>query len=303
MKISFCYFINHQFIITIYCDKENQQETIVKKIFNGILRDCTRKTAKKLYMKINIHTPKKTLPSDNIDFGFLLAGLVDSDGHFSKIPELVIFFHENQVFLPYYLRKKIGYGIVSKLKNRRAVRFVISHSLGLERVCDLVHNKLQHLDKIIQYNTLLLSLKGFKLTEKHSFSLKENSWFAGFFLGDGSFQIKIIKKKSFHLPEVRVLIQIEQKTACLLLQIQKHFGGSVERIVSQNTYYYSSVSFDSAKRLIQYFDKHQLMGFKHTQYLLWRKVCLKIQNGYYKKTDLDIQWICNVKKRIHYLDK
>ena len=251
-------------------------------------------------MKISIHPPKKTKPSDSTEFGFLLAGLVDSDGHFSKIPQLVIAFHENEPSLPYYLKKRIGYGTVYKLKNKRAVRFVISHSLGLERVCGLLHNKLQHFDKIAQYNNRLLSLKGFVLTEKKVFSLKENSWFAGFFLGDGSFQIKIIKRKN---TEVRAVVQIDQKTNTLLLQIQKEFGGYVGKRLSQNTFYYSSVSFDSAKRLIQYFDNHQLMGVKHTQYLLWRKVCLKIQNKFYKRTDIDLQWILNVKKRMSFLKR
>lgn len=249
-------------------------------------------------MKISIHPPKKKKPSDNADFGFFLAGLVDSDGHFSKIPQLVICFHEKSVFVPYFLRKKIGYGTISKLKNKRKVCFIISHSLGLERVCGLVHNKLQQFDKITQYNTRLFSLKKFKLTENHSFSLRENSWFAGFFLGNGKFQIKIINNKSCRLPEVRVVIQIDQKTDLLLLQIQKEFGGSVGKRLSQNTFYYSSVSFDSAKKLIQYFDRHQLMGVRHTEYLLWRKVCLKIQN---KETDIDFKWICNVKKRMSLL--
>lgn len=266
----------------------------------GSSETVREKLQKKLYMKISIHTHKKTKPSDNTEFGFLLAGLIDSDGHFSKIPQLVICFHENEAFLAYYLKKKIGYGIVSKLKNKRGVRFVISHSLGLERVCGLVHNKLQHLNKITQYNTRLLSLKGFILTEKTFFSYKENSWFAGFFLGDGSFQIKIIKRKN---TEVRAVVQIDQKTDILLLQIQKEFGGSVGKRLSQDTFYYSSVSFDSAKRLIQYFDKHQLTGIKHTQYLLWRKVCLKIQNKFYKRTDIDLQWIRNVKKRMSFLKK
>lgn len=78
---------------------------------------------------------------------------------------------------------------------------------------------------------------------------------------------------------MRVAIQIDQKKGedNLLLQIQKEFKGFVAKRRSLYTFYYSSVPFDSAKRLIQYFDKHQLMGVNHTQYLLWRKVCLKIQ--------------------------
>lgn len=185
-----------------------------------------------------------------------MAGLIDNDGHFST--QLVITFHEKDSHLACLLKEKIGYGIISKLKNKRAITFVIPHSLGLERVCALVHNKLQHLDKITQYNSRLSSLKGFKLTEKTVYSLKDNSWFAGFLLGGGSFQIKVIKRAERERLEVRAVIQIDQKTDPLLLQIQKDFGGFVGKKSSLDTFYYSSVFFDLPKRLVQYFDNHHL---------------------------------------------
>ena len=86
-------------------------------------------------MEVSIHKPKTTKPNSIVDFGFFLAGLIDSDGHFSKIPQLVVCFHEKQIHVPYYLKKKLGYGIVSKVKNKKAVNFIMAHSLGLEKVC------------------------------------------------------------------------------------------------------------------------------------------------------------------------
>lgn len=258
---------------------------------------------KKKHMTVSIHKPK-TQKTDEISFfSYLLAGLIDSDGHFSKIPQSVIPFHEKEMHLPYYLKKKIGYGTVSKIKKKRAVKYVVAHSLGLEKVCALVHNKLQHKDKIIQYNTRLNSLTNFKKTEKQNFCLNENAWFTGFFLGDGIFQIKIIKRSSTHnkQPEVRVVIQIDQKTEDLLLEIKNAFGGSIGFRTSQNTYYYSSVSFGSAKKVIQYFDRFHLIGIKGTQYALWRKVFLKIQDKNYNRTECDTKWITNVKKRMSFL--
>lgn len=262
-------------------------------------------------MEVSIHKPKTTKPYGIVDFGFFLAGLIDSDGHFSKIPQLVVCFHEKEIHTAYYLKKKLGYGIVSKVKNKKAVKFIMAHTLGLEKVCALVHNKLQHKQKIIQYNTRLGSLyplKSFTFTEKQIlFSIKENPWFTGFFMGDGCFQIKIIKRTDRKKAEVRVVIQIDQKTNCLLLQIKDAFGGSVLFRKSQNTFYYSSVNFASAKRIVQYFDQFHLMGIKMTQYTLWRKVFLKIQNNNFNRTELDYKWISKIKKRMSdshsYTDK
>lgn len=252
-------------------------------------------------MKVNIHNPKARKPCNIVDFGFFLAGLIDSDGHFSKIPQLVVCFHEKEMHIPYYLKKRLGYGIVSKVKNKKAVNFIMAHSLGLEKVCAVVHNKLQHKDKIIQYNTRLHSLKNYIYTEKQPFSIKDNWWFAGFFLGDGCFQIKIVKRKDRKYPEVGVVIQIDQKTEVLLLQIKNTFGGSIGFRKSNNTFYYSSVSYSSAKKCIEYFDQYHLMGVKYTQYMLWRKVFLKIQEKNYKKSILNTKWIFNVKKRMTLL--
>ena len=252
-------------------------------------------------MKVNIHKPKAQKPCNIVDFGFFLAGLIDSDGHFSKIPQLVICFHEKEMHIPYYLKKKLGYGIVSKVKNKKAVNFIMAHSLGLEKVCAVVHNKLQHKDKIIQYNTRLHSLKNYIYTEKQQFSIKDNWWFAGFFLGDGCFQIKIVNRKDRKYPEVRLVVQIDQKTEVLLSQIKNAFGGSIGFRKPWNTFYYSSVNYSSARKYIEYFDHYHLMGVKYTQYVLWRKVFLKIQEKNYKKSVLNNKWIFNVKKRMTLL--
>lgn len=93
------------------------------------------------------------------------------------------------------MKKQISYGIVSKIKNKKAVKFVISHSKGLEKVSNLIHNKLQHTQKILQYITRLNKLSSFQLTKIMDFPLFENYWFSGFFISDGCFQIKIVHRK------------------------------------------------------------------------------------------------------------
>ncbi|RYX79681.1 hypothetical protein EON70_00780 [bacterium] len=252
-------------------------------------------------MIISKHRPQTQKPESEWAFSFFLAGLIDSDGHFSKIPQLVISFHEKEMHIPYYLKKKIGYGIVSKVKKKRATKFVIAHRLGLEKVCALVRNKLRHQDKIAQYNTRLSSLPNFESTENNPLPLRENAWFSGFFSGDGCFQIVIVKREGRKNPSVGVVAKIDQKTQNLLLQIKNEFGGSLGFRASQNTFYYSCTSYDSITKCIQYFDRFHLMGVKQTQYVIWRKVFLKIQDKNYKFTEPHLKWISSVKKRMQSL--
>lgn len=257
-------------------------------------------------MVVSVHRPQPLKHRNSTQFGFFLAGLIDSDGHFSKIPQLVISFHEKEMHVPYYIKKEIGYGVVSKVKGKRAAKFVLAHSLGLEKVCKLVHNKLLHRDKISQYNTRLHTLSSFKITEGTTFSIEKNAWFAGFFLGDGSFQMKILNRRRGNLqcqerPEIRLVVQIDQKTDHLLLEIKKVFGGNIGFRSSQNTFYYSSTTFRAAERLIKYFDRFHLMGVKLTQYVIWRKVFLKTRDQGYKHTPLHLKWIASAKKRMSLL--
>ena len=60
--------------------------------------------------------------------------------------------------------------------------------------------------------------------------------------------------------------------------IKTFLGGNIGYRKSQDTYYYGSTSFGSARKVIQYFDKYHLQSRKHLSYLRWRKVYLLIQN-------------------------
>ncbi len=250
-------------------------------------------------MSISIHRPNTKRHNKDSDFSFFLAGIVDGNGHFNAIPQLVICFAKKDAIVPYFIKKKIGFGIVKKEKDKAAILFILSKAKGLEKACNLLHNKLQDATKILQYNT---RLKGFLQTKKVFFALSENPWFSGFFCSDGCFQIKILQIKGKPLPEVRLVIEINQKQETLLLQIKEAFGGSIHFHAPQNTYNYSSVSFLSARKIIQYFDKFSLMGAKQTQYVLWRKVYIKIQENAHLETD-GISYIKNIKERMSALGK
>ena len=250
-------------------------------------------------MPISKHRPKidPTLQTQN--FPAFLAGVIDGDGHFNTIPQLCIAFHEKDVSVAYYIKSRIGFGTVSKVRNKRAYTFKISHKGGLQTVSTLVCDRLHLESKRIQYNTRLHSLPNFKLTSEPGAPLINSAWFCGFFYSDGSFQIKLVKKNTNRkgLRQVRLVIQIDQKDVRPLEHIKNAFGGYIGYRATQNTYYWSSVSFESAQRVCAYFDKYPLMGTKQLEYILWRRVYIKIQEGLHLEEE-GVVWIEKQKRKI-----
>jgi len=118
--------------------------------------------------------PKQIKLINNEDFGYYLAGLIDGDGHFSSAEQLVIVFHILDVSLAYYIKKRLGYGSVKKVKNKKAVIFVISSKKGLEVVFNLITGKLRHINKIIQVNKILEKDKFKEIRKSLNFSNNNN---------------------------------------------------------------------------------------------------------------------------------
>jgi hypothetical protein len=61
--------------------------------------------------------------------------------------------------------------------------------------------------------------------------------------------------------------QIDQKKDNLLLLIKDFLGGNIGYRANQDTYYYGSTSFGSAKNVINYFDNFHLLSSKHINFL------------------------------------
>ena len=78
--------------------------------------------------------------------------------------------------------------------------------------------------------------------------------------------------------EIRLYVQVYQKTRLLLDLIKDKFGGNIGYRKSQDTYYYNSTSFGSAKKFISYLDKYHMLSSKHLNYLKWRKAYLLVQS-------------------------
>lgn len=251
---------------------------------------------------ISVHSSKYLKPLSDNQFGHYLAGLIDGDGHFSSQQQLVIVFNGLDVSLAYYIKERLGFGHVRKLKDRNAYILVISNTEGLTKVINLIDGKLRTYNQVInnilsnhKYENLKKSLD-FKINSTKDFN---NHWIAGFSDADASFQIKVINKPSRSKPEIRLNYQIDQSDSNVLILIKEYFGGNIGYRKSQNTYYYGSTSFGSAKNVIKYFDEYHLQSTKHINYLKWRKAYILIQNKDHL-TEKGINQIIELKDSMRY---
>ena len=105
---------------------------------------------------ISVHTPKHLKPVTDEQFGHYLAGFIDGNGHFNSKQQLIIEFKSLDASLAYYIKKRLGYGSVKKVKNKNAFVFilVITAKKGIEKVIELINGKIRtenKLNQIINY--------------------------------------------------------------------------------------------------------------------------------------------------------
>ena len=231
---------------------------------------------------ISVHVPKHLKPVNDESFGHYLAGLIEGSGQFNSTQQLVIEFNFLDASLAYYIKNRLGFGSVKKVKDKNAFLLVISAKKGIEKVIHLINGKLitdNKYNQIIQNILNHRSYADFKKEIDFKLNLKKdlkNHWLAGFSEADTSFQIKIFHRNN--KVEVRLNFQIDQKNKDVLLLIKDFLGGNIGYRKSQDLYFYGSTSFGSAKNVINYFDKYHLLSSKHVNYLKWRKAYLIIQN-------------------------
>lgn len=234
---------------------------------------------------ISVHVPTHLKPLNDQQFGHYLAGLIDGDGHFSSQQQLVIVFHSPDVQLAYYIKSIVGFGNIRQVKDKNAYLYIISNKDGMLRIINLINGKLRTINKFNQViNNVLSHSRYADITENLEFKINDSSdynnhWIAGFSDADASFQIKIINRNNKPRPEIRLNFQIDQKDKNVLLFIKNVFGGNIGYRESQNTYYYGSTSFGSARKVINYFDYFHLQSSKHINYLKWRKAYILISEN------------------------
>ena len=262
----------------------------------GMLQQAATENVK----AISVHNSKHLKPVSDNQFGHYLAGLIDGDGHFSSKQQLVIAFNELDVSLAYYIKERLGFGQVRKVKDKNAYVLIVSKKEGLTKIINLINGKL----RTYKYNQVINNILSNPRYEifKNSIVFKINStkdfnnhWIAGFSDADASFQIKILERANRSKPEIRLNYQIDQKNNDLLILIKDYFGGNIGYRKSQDTYYYGSTSFGSARKVIKYFDEYHLQSTKHINFLKWRKAYLLIQNKYHL-TEHGIRQIKELKK-------
>ena len=252
--------------------------------------------------EISEHVAKHIKPINNDQIGHYLAGLIDGDGHFSHAQELVIVFSSPDASLAYYLKERLSNCNVRKVKDKNAYLLIVSKKEGILVVLNLINGKLrsentfnQVINNILNHNRYKDISINFTMNYSDDFY---NHWLAGFSDANASFQIKIINRSLINKAEVRLNYQIEKKNKILLLKIKDYIGGNIGYRNTQDTYYYGSTSFGSAKNIIEYFNKFNLQSRKHVSYLRWRKVYMLIQNREHL-TDKGLNKIIKIKSLIN----
>jgi hypothetical protein len=125
--------------------------------------------------------------------------------------------------LAYYIKERIGYGRVTKIRNKNAVILRISTREGIEKVINLTNGKLRvqyKMDNMKKHLTDCYKKKYIIIKERGSSHLNtksniQNYWLAGFIDADASFQIKIMDRINLNGStriEVRLYLQIDKKT-------------------------------------------------------------------------------------------
>lgn len=260
------------------------------------------------YLKpISIHESKHLKPLNDDQFGQYLAGLIDGDGHFSTQQQLIIVFNLSDISLSFYIKEKLNFGQVKKIKDRNACILIVSKKEGIENILNLINGKIRTENKFNQIVNRILTNHNYTEFNKNIKFIRntnkdmDNYWLAGFSDADASFQIKIINRISINKLEIRLNYQIDQKNKDILSLIREFLGGNIGYCKKQDTYYYGSTSFRSAKNVIEYFDKFHLQSSKYINYIKWRKAYLFIQNRDHLNEE-GIKKIVKLKKTINRLD-
>jgi hypothetical protein len=238
---------------------------------------------------ISEHAPKSKKPLTDREFVYFLAGLIDGGGLISKKGDLLIVFHEKDISVAYYVKKALNLGDIKKVKGYKA--YIFRCIRNLKKITELILDKLKQPKKIKLFNSHFIPKKVFtpfsllhrlneesgQLTEPNPDCLLKNYWLTGFIQANGSFVIKTLRR--LNKIENQIVIQVNQEDGFLLKRIQHTLNGYIGSRESCKSYYYSSLSFLSAIKVINYLDSYQVMGASLTAYWLWRKAYLILQNN------------------------
>ena len=250
--------------------------TTIKNIFNN----KSNYTSYKNLPLILEHVPKHNSNLSDTDLGYFLAGLIEGDGWFGK-KELHIIFNEKDITLAYFIKKRIGYGNVYKIKNKKAVRYICKNKNGLSIILSLINGKLlskSKYDQLIKHN--YSENFNYKILPPSNILNLDNYWLAGFTQADGCFHISIVKSKTHNTGfSVRLEYSLKQNDLVpLKLLFDKVKLGNLSQYHT-GIWCYKSSGYKTAAILIKYFDQYHLFADKYINYLKFRKAYIMITQG------------------------
>jgi hypothetical protein len=229
---------------------------------------------------ISDHLKPKNKPKNDNELGYYLSGLIEGAGYIEST-KIEIKLPLSEISTAYTLKKKIGYGKVQINKNEELVLLVVNNSVGLEKLLSLINGKLLGKEKI---NQLIKNNYGNKFRSLNfsqaNFDILTNHWLAGFTDAGGFFNIYFNesennKNKNTFLIDLQ--LRIKQNNPDLLNLVVKALGGSVYK-KNKEMYIFSSVNFNNAYKIANYFDNYHLLSpSKFILYLKWRNIYRIIQ--------------------------
>ena len=190
---------------------------------------------------VDIHINKHMKPIDNIQFGYYLSGLIDSKGEFNNLSQLIIFFNKKDIKLAYYLKSKLGYGIIRNIKNQNpthgALRrapwfvFIIKDKKGILKVLNLINNKIRNINIYNQIcdNVLIKSYFKELNINKNNFHYNDtynynNYWIAGIIDSIGIFSTNMNRDTN----NIELCLKINHTNLDILNIFMIKFGGYIE---------------------------------------------------------------------------
>ena len=258
---------------------------------NFIIRQKATASTKNIYNSyinlplISEHVPKHKSNLTETEFGYFLAGLIEGDGWFGT-NELHIIFAENDISLAYYIKSKIGYGNIYKIKNKKAVRYICKNKKGLYIILSLINGKLVSKPKYEQLIKQNYSTKfNYTILPPSNRLTLDNYWLAGFTQADGCFHISVVKSKTQKMKfSVRLEFSIKQKDAIPVKLLYDTIKMGNLSQYNSGIWCYKSSGYKTAAQLINYFDTFNLFAGKYINFLKFRKVYIMITKGKHLET-------------------
>lgn len=188
--------------------------------------------------------------------------------------------------MAYYIKSKIGYGNIYKIKNKKAVRYICKNKKGLYIILSLINGKLVSKPKYEQLIKQNYSTKfNYTILPPSNRLTLDNYWLAGFTQADGCFHISVVKSKTHKMKfSVRLEFSIKQKDAIPVKLLYDTIKMGNLSQYNSGIWCYKSSGYKTAAQLINYFDTFNLFAGKYINFLKFRKVYIMITKGKHLET-------------------